>query len=68
MFSERNIEMLQKIEGQESPIYINRDPVIFRYIILYLRNEGKLPIIQDNFTKELFEKELDFWGLPPDYN
>ena len=52
----------------EGKIYINRDPVIFRYVILYLRNEGKLPIIEDKFTKALFEKELDFWGLPPDYN
>lgn len=49
-------------------IYINRDPVIFRYIILYLRNDGKLPIIEDTFTRTLFEKELDFWGLPLDYN
>ena len=51
MFSDRNIEMLERIDGY---IYVDRDPEIFKYIISYLRNDKKLPEIKDSYIAELF--------------
>ena len=65
MFAERNDSMLTRVDGR---IFVDRDPAIFKYVVSYLRNNQKLPLIHDSFVASLFEKELDFWGLPPDYN
>ena len=65
MFSERNDVMLQRVNNK---VFVDRDPKIFKYVVMYLRNNQKLPMIQDKFRRELFEQELDFWGLKQDYS
>ena len=44
-------------------IFIDRDADVFQIIIGYLRNGCRVPHIKDEFLKERFEIELDFWGL-----
>ena len=50
---------LQRTNGK---IFINRDPVIFRLIIQYLRNNIH-PMKLDEQTREQYEIELEFMGL-----
>ena len=49
-------------------VFVDRDPKVFKYVVMYLRNNQKLPMIQDKFRRELFEQELQFWGLEEDYS
>ena len=60
MFSPRNEQLLQKINGK---IFVDRDPRIFKYVISYLKNDCFLNSFKSFYEKELFEKEIDFWGL-----
>ena len=50
---------LQKVNGK---VFINRDPVIFRLIIQYLRNNIH-PKKLDEQTKEQYEIEMEYLGL-----
>lgn len=47
----------------EGAIFIDRDADVFQIIIGYLRNGCRIPPIKDEFLRERFEIELDFWGL-----
>lgn len=45
-------------------IFIDRDPVIFRYVIMYLRCGQQMPQLDSPFEKNMFAKEMEYWGLP----
>ena len=47
----------------EGAIFIDRDADVFQIIVSYLRNGCKKPHIKDDFLKDRFEIELDYWGL-----
>ena len=49
--------------NNDGKVFVDRDPEIFRYVLLYLTNDLKLPLIKDDFIRELFIEELKFWGL-----
>lgn len=59
MFSGRHTLKLTN----EGAIFIDRDADVFQIIIGYLRNGCWIPPIKDEFLRERFEVELDFWGL-----
>ena len=48
---------------EKGAIFIDRDADVFQIIIGYLRNGCRVPQITDEFLRERFEIELDFWGL-----
>lgn len=60
MFSGRH--ELTKVNGR---IFIDRDPIIFKLVIQYLRSNFKIPLITDKSIYKLFIQELDFWQLDP---
>ena len=35
------------------------------YILDYLRNDLKMPVLDDKYTQSLLRIEMDFWGLTP---
>ena len=61
MFSGRHA--LQK--QNDGKIFIDRDPVIFKCVINYLRNNLRLQKITDDEKLDMVMIELDFWGLSP---
>ena len=65
MFCNDNFHKLKRIKGK---VFLDRDADIFKMIIIFLRSGQKLPHIEDNFQRNLFEYELDYWNLPPLYS
>ena len=61
LFHKKNSHMLKKYKGK---IFVDRDPEIFKLVIRYLRNNFNSPKIKNDYVRELFENELEFWGLP----
>ena len=58
MFSGRH----QLLENNGA-VFIDRDPTSFLYLITYLRNNQKIPKIENKYQKELFQLELLHWSF-----
>ena len=53
-----------EIEERNGMIFLDRDPETFEFMINYLRNEREIyPVFTDPIQGQMFEKELDFWGV-----
>ena len=45
-------------------IFLDRDPEAFRLMLLYLRNRRQsMPVLTDKFQQQIFQDEINFWGL-----
>lgn len=54
----------QLIKANGGPIYVDRDPEIFNYVLKYLRSDRKF--IPKNVTQDVssqIEFEIKYWGL-----
>lgn len=65
MFSGRH--PLKKKPGS-GRVFIDRDAEPFRLLLTYLRSGLKIPQIKDDYTRELFEIELDYWQVKNSLN
>ena len=52
MFSNDNFHKLPRVKGK---VFLDREPEIFKMIVIFLRSGQKLPHIEDNFKRHLFE-------------
>ena len=59
MFSGRHTLRANK----DGAIFIDRDADSFSLLITYLRNNCKMPQIKEDYLREKFEIELDYWGI-----
>jgi hypothetical protein len=57
--SEHDLKML------DNKVFIDRDPLIFRHLINYLRT-NQTPVLEDKNEAMLFNCELIFWDLIED--
>ena len=48
---------------KDGKIFIDRDPVIFGYLISYLRNNYRIGEFDSRFERKQFKLELEYWGL-----
>ena len=51
------------IERKNGLPYIDRDPVIFKWVINYLQNDHKIMKFERQIHYDKFIEELDYWGL-----
>ena len=58
MFSGRH-----ELEYVDGKIFVDRNPIMFEYLIDYLRNGCKLVEIGLKYDNQMFLEELDYWGL-----
>ena len=61
MFSGRH--PIKKLDSGE--YFIDRAPHIFGLVLEYLRNGCRIAQIEDNFIRQSFHMELDYWGIEP---
>ena len=59
-----DLENKSKLEIVNNRIFIDRDPAMFRYVLMYLRCDQQMPQLDLPFEKKMFSKELEYWGLP----
>jgi hypothetical protein len=59
-----NQQNLQSRRTKQGKIFVDREPEPFQYMIMYLRNNFKIPKIHDEFSKQAFELELAYWKIP----
>lgn len=65
MFSGRHT--LKMMEN--GSIFVDRDADVFLMVISFLRNGCRIPVINDEFLRERFKLELEYWNLEePEYN
>ena len=60
MFSGRHDDNLETVNGE---IIIDRDPEAFKMMLQYLRNPDIVCDFQSKFKEDLFDKELNYWGI-----
>lgn len=49
----------------DDKIFLDRDPIYFAMVYNYLRCDGSINYHElDALTKDLFKKELEYWGIP----
>jgi hypothetical protein len=58
MFSGRH-----EIRKEDGKYFIDRDPDLFKHLIQYLRNGCQKVEMESKRETQLFELELDFWGI-----
>jgi hypothetical protein len=58
MFSGRH-----NIENKDGHVHLNRDPAVFKLIIIYLLNDLHPPKLDTNEEKKAFDYEMMHWGL-----
>ena len=59
MFSGRHTLNVQ----QNGAIFVDRDADVFLMVISFLRNGCRIPVIADEFLRERFKLELEYWNL-----
>ena len=59
MFSGRHT--LTVLEG--GAIFVDRDADVFQLVVSFLRNGCRIPVIADEFLRERFKLELEYWNL-----
>jgi hypothetical protein len=60
MFSGRH-----QILNDENKVFIDRNPAIFQKMIDYVSNGQQPHKIDDKETRNMFDKELEYWLLKP---
>ena len=55
---------------ENGAIFVDRDSDVFLMIISFLRNGCRIPIISDEYLRDRFKLELEYWNLeePEDIN
>jgi len=60
----RDSELAKLFKEKESHFILDRNPVIFNYVLEFLRSDGiYIPKNEDEKEKSLFVDELKHWGI-----